>query len=225
MGTSGFLAGHLPFKKSDLLHLLVTIPSPFRDVQLLLAELGNTGKVLESYLSHLVYGEDPLGQHPAPPDLFERASQVAAQAPAGSGGVLFLPWFNGSLAPMEDRSMRGGFLNLSHHTTRAHLTRAVLEGIACNWRWLVQTVEHFVGRRFQFLRLGGGGAQSDLWAQIMADVLGIAIHQLADPRYTNVRGAAFLGFHHLGLLPRDGACPAGANRANLHAATRKSTGV
>ena len=65
----------------------------------------------------------------------ERASKVAASVPPGSEGVLFLPWFNGSFAPGEDQYIRGGFLNISHKTSRAHLAPAVFEGLAMNWRW------------------------------------------------------------------------------------------
>ena len=96
--------------------------------------------------------------------------------------------------------MRGGFINVSYRTTRAHLTRALLEGIAYNSRWLMGAAEKFTGRRFPHLRLAGGGAQSDTWAQIMADVLNVPIHQQADPRNGNVLGAAFLAFLRLGRV-------------------------
>ncbi len=130
---------------------------------------------------------------------------AVAGVPAGSGGVLFLPWFNGSISPSMDHLARGGFLNLSHQTRREHLSRAVLEGIAFNWRWLVEAVQPFLGREFTHLRLAGGGAQSAVWGQIMADVLGIPIHQLAEPRLANVRGAAFLAMDRLGWLPIEAA--------------------
>ncbi|MBK8046371.1 MAG: FGGY-family carbohydrate kinase [Anaerolineales bacterium] len=205
LGTSGFLATHLASKKSDLTHLLTSIPSPLPDRYLLLAELGNTGKVLESFLNNLVYGMDPLAVDAVaasalPADRFSLAAELAGQAPPGSEGVLFMPWFNGSLAPSEEPAMRGGFLGLSHKTTRAALVRSVFEGIAMNWRWLLGPSQKLVGRQFDHLRLGGGGALSDFWAQVMADVCGIPIHQLADPRNANVRGAAFLALQRLGLL-------------------------
>ncbi|MBM4431425.1 MAG: xylulose kinase, partial [Chloroflexi bacterium] len=135
-----------------------------------------------------------------PADLYQRMDQAAALAPPGSDGVLFLPYFNGSLAPSEDQWMRGAFLNLSHRTTREHLTRAVLEGISFGWRWLIECAEKMLGQRFGYLRLGGGGALSDVWAQVFADVTGKPIHQLADPRNGNVLGAALLAFHRLGWM-------------------------
>lgn len=201
LGTSGYLAGHTPYKKTDIFNALTTIPSPLPGKYLIMAELGNTGKNLETFLANWVYPHDPLSLGDLPPDAFERFNAAAASAPPGSGGLLYLPWLNGSLSPSMDYRVRGGFINLSYQTERCQLARAVLEGVAYNWRWLLEAVQKFIGRRFQSLRLGGGGAQSDVWAQIMADVLKIEMRQLAEPRLTNVRGAAFLAMDRLGWLP------------------------
>jgi len=203
MGSSGFLAGHVPFKKTDIFHMLTTLPSPLPNRSLFWGELGNSGKVIDSFLNYLVYGEDEYFQMPPPEDMYDRANALAAQVAPGSEGVLFMPWFNPPLGPQEDRLMRGGFLNLSHKTTRAHLTRAVYEGIALNWKWLIEPSQKFAGRNFPYLRLGGGSAQSEVMAQIMADVIGLPMHCLADPRNTNVLGAALLAFYQAGILPLD----------------------
>jgi xylulokinase len=200
LGTSGMLCCHVPFKKTDLSSFIATMPSPLPGRRLIFGDLGNNGKVLDSYLSNQIFCKDPYGGLEHTPDVYDRMNQAAEQAPPGSGGLLFLPWFNGTLCPQEDAAMRGGFLNLSHITRRTHMTRAVLEGIAYNWRWLLGPAQKFVGRRFPYLRLAGGGAQSDTWAQIMADVLNLPIHQQADPRNGNVLGIAFLAFLRLGRL-------------------------
>ena len=94
-----------------------------------------------------------------------------ATVPAGSGGVLFTPWLNGERSPVDDRTLRAAFLNVSMTTERAHLVRAVLEGVAFNARWLLDVVERFIKRPMPVLRILGGGAMSDLWCQIHADVL------------------------------------------------------
>ena len=60
-----------------------------------------------------------------------------------------------------------------------------------------------VGRRFEELRFSGGGAVSDEWSQIMADVTGRPVWQAADARYLNSRAAAFLGFVQAGLADLD----------------------
>jgi xylulokinase len=201
LGTSGYLAGHVPSKKTDIFNALTTIPSPLPGRYLIMAELGNTGKNLEAFLYNWIYPDDPLSLGGLPPNAFDRFNTAAANAPPGSGGLLYLPWLNGSLSPKMDYRVRGGFLNLSYQTERAQMARAVLEGVSYNWRWLIEAVQKFIGRRFSSLRLGGGGAQSDVWAQIMADVLSIPMHQLAEPRLVNVRGAAFLALDRLGWLP------------------------
>jgi len=200
LGTSGYLALHVPFKKTDIVHMIATIPSALPERYLLFSDTGNTGRVLDSYLNNLVFGQDALVDVPPPEDRYARMNTIAREVPAGSHGVLFLPWFSGSLAPAEDAHMRGGFLNLSNTTTRAHLTRAVLEGIAYNWRWLREVAQDLVKQEFREWRLTGGGAQSPVWSQIMADVVGLPMHQQRDPRYNNALGAAFLAFHRLGLL-------------------------
>jgi len=79
----------------------------------------------------------------------------------------------------------------------------VLEGVAYNARWLLEATEKFAGRPLDGLRLLGGGAVSDLWCQIHADVIGRAIDQVADPMNVNVRGAAWFAAHHLGHLTLD----------------------
>ena len=99
---------------------------------------------------------------------------------------------------MDDHTIRGGFHNLSLSTSRPDLVRAVYEGVALNSRWLLGAVERFVGRRLDPLAFIGGGANSDVWAQIHADVTGRRIRQVADPVLANVRGAGLLTLLALG---------------------------
>ena len=115
-------------------------------------------------------------------------------------GVLFTPWLAGERSPVDDHAARGGFHNLSLQTTRADLVRAVLEGVAYNSRWLHEAVERFARRRFDPLRIFGGGAQSDLWCQIHADVMDRTIERVADPLLTGLRGAALFAGLALGRV-------------------------
>jgi xylulokinase len=114
--------------------------------------------------------------------------------------VLFTPWLNGERSPVEDRNLRAAFLNISMTTERPHLIRAVLEGVAFNARWLLDAVERFTKRPMPVLRILGGGAISDLWCQIHADILNRRIEQVADPMYANLRGAAFFAAISLGRM-------------------------
>jgi xylulokinase len=127
---------------------------------------------------------------------------LAETAPPGSGGVIFTPWLKGERSPVEDRTLRGAFVNVSLATDRARLVRSVLEGVAFNARWLLDAVEGFVGRPLPSLRILGGGAASSLWCQIHADILGRRIERVAEPMYANLRGAALyagISLHKLSL--------------------------
>jgi xylulokinase len=107
---------------------------------------------------------------------------------------------NGERSPVDDHTIRGGFHNMSLATSRPDLVRAVYEGVALNTRWLLGAVERFVGRRLDSLAFIGGGANSDVWAQIHADVTGRRIRQVVDPVLANVRGAGLLTFLALGRV-------------------------
>ncbi len=136
-------------------------------------------------------------------DSFEAMNAMVAAVEPGCGRVLFTPWLNGERSPVDDHTLRGGFHNLSLSTTRSQMVRAVYEGVAFNSRWLLEAVEKFVGRSFPSLAFIGGGANSDQWAQIHADVLGCDIRQVAEPVLANVRGAAFIAMMALGLVRVD----------------------
>src|SRR5690606_10043141 len=104
-------------------------------------------------------------------------------------------------------TVRAGFHNLSLTTTPDELIRSVFEGTAYNSRWLLEAVEHFIGRQLPTLAFIGGGARSALWSQIHADVLQRTIRQVADPQQANVRRAAFIAVVALGLLGTAGLPP------------------
>ena len=132
-------------------------------------------------------------------DGYEELFAEAATAPPGSDGLIFLPWLNGERTPVDDHLIRGGFANQTLETTRAHIVRAVLEGVAYNARWLRTYVEKFVKRPLGPINMIGGGARSDLWCQIHADVLGRPIRRVEDPMFAGARGAAFQAAVALGL--------------------------
>src|SRR5690606_26238259 len=101
--------------------------------------------------------------------------------------------------PLEDPTVRGGFFNLSLQTRRADIVRSVMEGVAYNSRLLLQSVEKFTRKPFPYLNFIGGGANSDLWCQILADVTNRPIRQVENPVLANNRGAAYIAAVGLGL--------------------------
>jgi xylulokinase len=204
IGTSSWLTCHVPFKKADLLHNMASLPSPLPGRYLLINEQECAGACMRFLRDALIFPGDALAPGPAPADAYQRLDALAAEVPAGSGGLIFTPWLYGERTPVEDHTLRGGLFNLSLGTTRAQIVRAVLEGVAYNSRWLMGYVEGFIGRRLEAINIAGGGAASDLWCQIYADVLGRPIRQVADPVQINARGAGLLAAAALGHTPYAG---------------------
>jgi xylulokinase len=198
LGTSSWLVCHVPFRKTDLLHNLASIPSAIPGRYLLANEQESAGVCLTE-LGRILFPEEG-----APPgDPYAAMLALAADVPAGSDGLIFTPWLNGERSPVDDGTVRGGFFNQSLGVTRGHLVRAVLEGVACNSRWLLGYVERFVGRRLEAVTAVGGGARSELWCQVHADVLGRVVRQAADPLLASARGAALQASVALGHLGWD----------------------
>jgi xylulokinase len=203
IGTSSWLSCHVPWKKTDVFHSIFTMPAALRGKYMVGAEQGIAGRALEYLKDNLLFPKDDESYAP-PADVYEYLNRVAASAPPGSGGLVFTPWINGVLAPSEDPCTRSAFFNQSVTTTRADYIRAVMEGVLFNIRWAREHVEKFIGRRFEQLAFIGGGAVSELWCSIAADVLGVPISQIANPRSANAVGVAMAAFVALGeLAPED----------------------
>lgn len=200
LGTSSWLICHVPFKKTDLFHNMASLPSAIPERYLLINEQESAGACLNYLIDQVFYPDDPLSVGKRPLDVYQRLNEAAATIPAGSAGLIFTPWIYGERTPVEDHTIRGGFFNQSLTTTRAHMIRAVFEGVAYNSKWLLGYVEKFVKRPLPEIRVIGGGAQSELWCQIMADVLVRTIHQVENPMQANTRGAALLAAVALGHL-------------------------
>ena len=192
IGTSSWIAAHVPFKKTDLLSSLASIPCAVPGRYLLTALQATAGGNLTYLRDNVLYHKDELLQEANVPDIFKVLDQIAERVPAGANGVMYTPWIWGERAPVEDRTLRAGLFNLSLNNTREDIIRAFLEGIAFNTRWLVAPVEKFLRRNVDTIHMVGGGAQSDVWCQIFADVMNVTIKQVTDPLYANARGAAWI---------------------------------
>ncbi|MCB8978208.1 MAG: xylulokinase [Ardenticatenaceae bacterium] len=95
----------------------------------------------------------------------------AANVPAGSEGLLFLPYLTGERTPYPDPLARGGFIGLTVRHSQPHLTRAVLEGVAFGLRDSLELMRGAGLANITQVRASGGGLRSPLWRQILADVL------------------------------------------------------
>ncbi len=198
IGTSAWLTCHVPYKKTQLSSGIASLPSAIPGRYFVANEQESAGACLRFMRDKILFPADALSDAPAPPDFFRCADHLAQGAAPGSGGLLFLPWLYGERTPIDDRLIRGGFINLSLDTTRAQMLRSVLEGVAFNSRWLLHAVERFTGRTLDPIRMIGGGACSDTWCRIHADVLNRSVARVKSPLLANVRGAAFLASAALG---------------------------
>ena len=111
----------------------------------------------------------------APGDAFADLVAEAAEVPAGSDGLWFLPYLTGERSPHPDPDARGGFIGLTVAHDRRHLTRAVLEGVAYGLREGLDLIVAAGVPAPSQIRASGGGIASPLWRQILADVLGAGI--------------------------------------------------
>jgi xylulokinase len=189
IGTTSVIVTHIGEHRGDLMSGILAVPSPLKDMYYVMAENGVGGRALEWAARLVGLGGD-----------LAAAVAEAEEVDAGADGVRFMPWLLGSIAPSPNDDVRAAWTGLALRHDRRHILRSTMEGVALNLAWLQPAVEGFVGTSWPFVRFGGGGALSDLWAQLLADALDKPVHQLAEPRVTNARGAAFLALAELGAI-------------------------
>lgn len=111
-------------------------------------------------------------------DPYDYICETAAAAPAGSEGLIFLPYLTGERTPHKDPDAKGAYIGFSLRHTRAHMARAVLEGVAYGMRDGLDILRE-MGVPLNEIRATGGGARSALWRQIQADVYSLPLVTLA----------------------------------------------
>ncbi len=121
----------------------------------------------------------------------DEIDQLATKAEAGAKSLIFSPWMQGERSPVPDEHVRGGFLNLGLQHGRPELARAVLEGVALNLRWILDEITT-TGQMCPTLRAIGGGAQSDVWLQILADISERPVQRVQHPRLAGAIGSALM---------------------------------
>ena len=145
------------------------------DDRIYVADLGNELKFLcgpsQAGGDTLRWLWDGFFQHNNPERKFQVLQSLAGEVPAGSEGVIFLPYLYGERAPLWDSSIRAGFLGLNGSHDVRHCVRAVYEGVGFAVRHILEIIEQSNGREAEWLTICGGGAQSIFWNQIKADIL------------------------------------------------------
>jgi len=203
IGTSSWVQCIVPFKKTDVLHSIASLPTSIPGRYYAANEQDLAGGCLTFLVENILFPQMAVAGEKRPSEPYKYIDQLAATAPPGCDKLIFTPWLNGERTPVDDNLLRGGLFNLAKTTTTAHLARAFLEGVALNTRWSLKYVEKFVGRPLDPLNMVGGGAKSAVWAQIFADVLNRTIRQMKDPLQANARGAALIASVGLGFVRFD----------------------
>ena len=139
-----------------------------------------------------------LGDDPASDQQLAELEERAADLPVGSDGLLLLPYWCGVMNPYWDDDASGAILGLRGHHGVAHLYRAVLEGLALEQRLHMEHVERSLASDIRALVVVGGGAQSELWCQIVADACGKTVHR-AETTEATALGAGIIATVGCGL--------------------------
>ena len=187
LGTSSWIAVTLSRPRHVPAAGIVSVAAADPDACLMIAESETAGACRDWLISQLGLDDEA----------FERA---AAEAPPGSGDLLFCPWMFGERSPYPDHEIRGAFVNLSLEHDRAHMARAVLEGVALNLRWILAEIDGTRVRK-EGLRAIGGGAHSDTWLQVIADACRETVTRVREPRLAGAVGAALVAAVAVGALP------------------------
>lgn len=147
---------------------------PYQNIRMHAAPTQSGGASL-TWLSHL------LGRP------VEALLAMAAAVEPQATTPIFLPHLAGERAPIWDAGSRGAFARLDAGTGPEQMTRAVMEGVAHSVRWAFEALQRSADVAPQTIRIGGGGARSDVWCQMRADVLGVTLER------TSVAATAALG--------------------------------
>lgn len=132
-------------------------------------------------------------------DSYSLLATYAQKVPAGANGLILLPFFTGERAPYWNADARGTLFGLTLNHDKRHIIRAVLEGICYRMKSVLISLEEITGTA-QEIRVSGSFTRSEVWLQILSDVLGREI-SLPNVEEGAAFGAAILGFYTVGLLP------------------------
>jgi xylulokinase len=116
------------------------------------------------------------GQAEGGKEAYERFSAEASATAPGADGLIFLPYLSGERTPHMDSKARGGFIGLSYYHEQGHLARAVMEGVAFTLRQALE-ISIELGGEVETVVAAGGGVESAVWRQILADVLGLPLQK------------------------------------------------
>ena len=157
------------------------------------AAINNAG-IVAQWASELLFGGANRSEASSGVQELER---LARTAPAGAGGLVFLPYLTGERSPYWNADARGVLFGLAINHGPAHVARAAFEGVGFRMRTNLEVMEELVGPATQLLA-AGGFTKSDFWVQLQADMLQRRL-TVTDAEQASAFGAAYLAGLHLGV--------------------------
>jgi len=170
MGTSGVVFAHSDEIQYDPSGRVHTFCHAVRDKWHIMGVVLSAGGSLQWYRNQLCQEEIAQAKQDKV-DPYELITQAAAECPAGSEGLFFLPYLTGERTPHADPNARGAWVGLSLRHGKGHMGRAVMEGATYAMRDSLEIIKG-LDVPVKEIRLSGGGARSEFWRQMQADIYG-----------------------------------------------------
>jgi xylulokinase len=181
LGTSGVVFAHMPSPAYDVRGRVHTFCHAVENTWHVMGVTQGAGLSLQWFRKHL-----------APDADYDALTAEASTAAPGSQGLFWLPYLMGERTPHLDASARGGWIGLTAKHTRADLIRSLLEGVSYSQKDCLDLIEQ-MGVAVDSIRVSGGGARSEFWQQMLADVFGKRV-SLLDNQEGSAYGAALLAW-------------------------------
>ena len=195
LGTSAWVA--VATKKHDkFLHGAAPIQSADKD-SLLIAGITESAGANIQWLQEQFFAreKEELGD-----GIFEYMNEKIKNIAPGSDHLVCTPWMLGERCPVSSTTTRATLFNISMDHTREHMMKAVYEGIGYNLRWIMENYKADYGFDCKPVRIIGGGALTEAWMQIIADITGKRIDVVKNPRNSGALGVAVVAMIGLGHL-------------------------
>jgi len=197
LGTADWVGAHTSKRLADIPHYMGSISSSQENY--LCISKQETGATCLDWLVQQSFRTELERYKGSSDELYLHLDSITEKAEVGSKNLIFTPWMFGERSPINNPNIRGGFYNLSLEHTRDNILRSIYEGVAFNIKWSLGFIEKLVGRSEE-INCIGGGAKSDIWCQILADILNRKIVQMDRPDLAAAKGSAIISMVGLRLL-------------------------
>ncbi|MFW9988130.1 MAG: FGGY-family carbohydrate kinase [Candidatus Odinarchaeota archaeon] len=197
LGTADWVATHTSKRLIDISHYAGSISSAQENY--LCISKQETGATCLNWIINQLFMEVKEQFNGSISEFYSYLDSIVKNTEIGSNNLIFTPWMLGERSPINDPSIRGGFYNLNLEHTRNNILRSVYEGVAYNIKWALFYIEKLVGKSTE-INCVGGGIKSEIWCQILADILERKIVQMEEPDLAAAKGVAIISMVGLGIL-------------------------